>query len=491
MTGELPLNGRNVLQLMKLAPDVSPGGSRCFAQGASRPESTVTFVSASGARSNETAFYLDGGINEDPYTEIANIFPNPDAIQEFSVQTNSYSAKFGGRGGGVVNAATRSGANQFHGSAFEFFRNYDLNARNFFASTTDGLKRNQYGFSLGGPVQKNKTFFFASWQATKVRSVPAQNEAVTPTAAQRGGDFSTISTQLVDPNNNVPFPGNQVPTSRFDPIALKVLGGVPVGAPGTGLAFYPTSTHTDDNQWMGRVDHNFSEKIRVFARYLYDRLEQPSSIINNNILSVSDAAYWQSQNITLGAAYVPNPHLVGDLTLTYNRVAHVALGPKDIPGWVDLGVNVADEAANSGSPVRDSISTLEATSAPTGIRSTGFRAANMTFPTTGPTSKGLTRCSLEGKLSSSRAYWSRCSCHKDRLLFQVRFPATTCLTLCWANQVISNNSALPMRAYIAFSRRCTSMTPGRLREGSHSISESDGSLGECLASKAINTRSLP
>jgi len=348
MTGELPLNGRNVLQLMTLAPDVSPGGSRCFAQGASRPESTVTFVSASGARSNETAFYLDGGINEDPYTEIANIFPNPDAIQEFSIQTNSYSAKFGGRGGGVVNAATRSGANQFHGSAFEFFRNYNLNARNFFASTTDGLKRNQYGFSLGGPVQKNKTFFFASWQATKVRSVPAQNEAVTPTAAQRGGDFSAISTQLVDPNNNVPFPGNQVPTSRFDPIALKVLDGVPVGAPGTGLAFYPTSTHTDDNQWVGRVDHNFSEKTRVFARYLYDRLEQPSSIINNNILSVSDAAYWQSQNITLGAAYVPNPHLVGDLTLTYNRVAHVALGPKDIPGWIDLGVNVADEAATAG-----------------------------------------------------------------------------------------------------------------------------------------------
>ena len=140
MARELPLNGRNVLQLMSLAPDVSPGGSRCFAQGASRPEAAVTFISASGARSNETAFYLDGGINEDPYTEIANVFPNPDAIQEFSIQTNSYSAKFGGRGGGVVNAATRSGGNAFHGTAFEFLRNYDLNARNFFASTTDGLK---------------------------------------------------------------------------------------------------------------------------------------------------------------------------------------------------------------------------------------------------------------------------------------------------------------------------------------------------------------
>jgi Carboxypeptidase regulatory-like domain/TonB-dependent Receptor Plug Domain len=348
MARELPLNGRNVLQLMALAPDVSPGGSRCFAQGASRPESTVTFISASGARSNETAFYLDGGINEDPYTEIANIFPNPDAIQEFSVQTNSYSAKFGGRGGGVVNAATRSGANDFHGSAFEFIRNYDFNARNFFASSSDGLKRNQYGFGLGGPVRKNNTFFFVSWQDTKVRSVPTQNEAVTPTAAERAGDFSAISTQLVDPNNNVPFPNNQIPLSRFDPIALKVLNQVPVGAPGTGLAFYPTSTHTDDNQWMGRVDHNFSDKFRIFARYLYDRLDQPASIINNNILSVADATYWQSQNVTLGGSYIPRPNLVVDLTLTYNRVVNISLGPKDLPGWVDLGVNVADEATQAG-----------------------------------------------------------------------------------------------------------------------------------------------
>src|SRR5439155_11674276 len=157
MARELPLNGRNVLQLMALAPDVSPGGSRCFGQGASRPESKVTFVSASGARSNETAFYLDGGINEDPYTEIANIFPNPDAIQEFSVQSNSYSARFGGRGGGVVNAATRSGGNQFHGSAFEFVRNHNFNAKNYFATSDDGLKRNQYGFT--GPPRLKPYWF--------------------------------------------------------------------------------------------------------------------------------------------------------------------------------------------------------------------------------------------------------------------------------------------------------------------------------------------
>lgn len=268
MARELPLDGRNVLQLMALAPDVSPGGSRCFAQGAARPESKITFVSSSGARSNETGFYLDGGLNEDPYTEVANIFPNPDAIQEFSFQTNSYNAKFSGRGGGVVNAATRSGGNEFHGTAFEYLRNHALNARNFFASSDDGLKRNQYGFSFGGPVQKNKTFFFVSWQATKVRSVPTQNVAVTPTSAELGGDFSAISTQLTDPNTQVPFAGNQIPVSRFDPVAMKVLNDVPVGQLGTGLAFYPTYTRTDDNQWVGRLDRNFGEKF-AYSRAIY------------------------------------------------------------------------------------------------------------------------------------------------------------------------------------------------------------------------------
>jgi hypothetical protein len=167
MAEELPLNGRNPLQLMALSPDISPSVPNAYysyyGQHATRPESTTTFVSASGGRGDSSAFYLDGGINEDPYTQVANIFPNPDAIGEFSYQTNSYSAKFGGRGGGVVNAVTRGGTNEFHGDAFEFLRNYALNARNFFASGQDGLKRNQYGFALGGPVQKNKTFFFTSW----------------------------------------------------------------------------------------------------------------------------------------------------------------------------------------------------------------------------------------------------------------------------------------------------------------------------------------
>src|SRR5213076_479392 len=132
---------RNVLQLMQLTPGTL-GGAGSFNQSATRPETLQ--VSASGGRGNSTTFVLDGGLHEDPYTLVANVTPNPDAIQEFSFQTNNYSSKFGGRGGGVMNAVTRGGTNQLHGALFEFLRNSNLNARNFFAPAQDGLKRNQY-----------------------------------------------------------------------------------------------------------------------------------------------------------------------------------------------------------------------------------------------------------------------------------------------------------------------------------------------------------
>ena len=343
MAEELPLNGRNVLQLMSLAPDVSPsvpmGYYSYYGQGATRPESATAFVSASGGRGNSSAFYLDGGINEDPYTQVSNVFPNPDAIQEFSFITNSYDAKFGGRGGGVVNAVTRGGTNDLHGSLFEFVRNGDLNARNFFASTNDGLKRNQYGISVGGPIQKNKTFFFGSWQGTTLRSVPTENEAITGTAAERAGDFSAISTPLVNPGG-APFPRNQVPTSLFDPVSLKILALTPVGAPGTGLVYYPSVVTQNDNQVVARIDHNFGDKFRLYGRYLYDYLDVPSGSINTNILTAAPDKTWRSQNFALNAAYTFRPDLVATATATFNRVINLQIGPSGLPSLTSLGVAI-------------------------------------------------------------------------------------------------------------------------------------------------------
>ena len=346
MAVDLPLNGRNVLQLMALSPDVSPsraGGNWIpYAQNAIRPEATSVFMSASGGRGNSTAFYLDGGINEDNYDQVANVYPNPDALQEFSYETNNYSAKYGGRGGGVVNAVTRGGTNQLHGSAFEFLRNGDLNARNFFASKNDGLKRNQYGFSLGGPIQKNKTFFFVDWEGTKLRAQPSQNEATVPTAAEREGDFSAISTQLVNPGTGAPFTNNQVDPSLFNPITAKVLNLLPVGAPGTGVAYYTSQTINNDNQAVARVDHSFGSKYRFSGRYFYDQLNVPIEADTRNVLTATDSTMWRSQNLTLNGEFLLHPNLIATVTATYDRVIINQQGVRGFPSWTQLGVNIRD-----------------------------------------------------------------------------------------------------------------------------------------------------
>lgn len=347
MAESLPLNGRNVLQLMLLAPDTSPslpsGGSSYYGQAATRPESELTFVSASGGRANSTAFYLDGGIDEDPLTQVANIFPNPDAIQEFSFNTSTYSAKFGGQGGGVVNAVTRGGTNSFHGTAFEFIRNYALNANNYFSTTSDGLRRNQYGATLGGPIQHDKMFFFGAWQGLKLNSTPTTSTAITPTQAERNGDFSSISTQLVNPRTGTPYIGNQIDPSTFDSVSQKILSYLPVGDPKTGLSYYATKTINDDNQWIGRLDRSFGNKLRLYGRYLYDDLEEPATLVNNNLLSVGSSLSYLSQNWAVNGSYIFSPNLIFDSTITFNDLNAVRTGP-NLPSFTDLGMNVKNVA---------------------------------------------------------------------------------------------------------------------------------------------------
>jgi hypothetical protein len=362
MARELPLNGRNILQLLALTPDVSPNSGTVYRQFATRPESGHIMVSASGGRGNSTAFYLDGGLNEDPYTQVANVFPNPDAIGEFSFQTNSYDAKFSGRGGGVVNAVTRSGTNKFHGTAFEFLRNNSFNARNYFAPTDDGLKRNQYGFTLGGPVRKDKNFFFVSWQHTKLRSTPSQNNAHTFTQAEVNGDWSalcpagftnglcndlTTGVQLhhVD-DPSTPYLGNQIPTSAYDPVALKIAAITPLGDPATGQAFYTSNSLQDDNQWVVRDDHTVNDKFRIFGRYLIDRLNEPQPAAQN-ILAAKPSVYYKSQNATLSALYLPKPNLTANLNFTYSRAIIIYTGPK-LPGLTELGANVPNLITGGG-----------------------------------------------------------------------------------------------------------------------------------------------
>jgi hypothetical protein len=334
---ELPLNGRNVLQLMQLTPGTVVG-TGSFNQSATRPETGSQLISASGGRGNSTTFVLDGGLHEDPYTEVANVAPNPDAIQEFSFQTNNYSAKFSGRGGGVVNMVTKSGANDFHGALFEYVRNAALNGRNFFVATDDGLKRNQYGAALGGRVIRNKTFFFFAWQGTQLRQRPGTSTAIVPTAAQRQGDFAGGG-QLLDPGTKQPIPGNVIPASQLDPVAQKVLQSIPLPNQPNGLLYYVVASSQTDNQYIGRIDHHFSNKHRLSGRYFYDGLDNPGLIDFQNRLTNAPNKFWDSQSFNLNDTYTVLPNLLTNTTLSYSRTFNIQLG-QNFPGNKALGINV-------------------------------------------------------------------------------------------------------------------------------------------------------
>src|SRR5947209_5646338 len=222
---ELPLNGRQVTQLVTLsgaaAEFVPASAGQSLISNKNYPGSTA--VSVAGGQGGQTLFLLDGGNNMDPISNIGLPMPFPDALQEFEVETSSLPANYGTQPGGVVNVVTKSGGNQFHGSAFEFLRNYAVNARNFFAPTRDSLKRNQlpqtdcdslkrnqFGGAVGGPILKNKLFFFGGYQGTREKVAPAANINFVATAATLQGDFSQISACNGNVALKAPFVGNKV-----------------------------------------------------------------------------------------------------------------------------------------------------------------------------------------------------------------------------------------------------------------------------------------
>jgi hypothetical protein len=357
-TEQLPLNGRDILLLMAVAPDSSPTYST-YLQYASRPEAADALVTGSTeSRGDSTTFMLDGGLNMDTYTPVANVFPNPDAVQEFTYQTNSTNAKYGGLGGGIVNAVTRGGTNQFHGSAFEYVRNGDVNARNFFAADQDTMKRNQFGGSVGFPIQKDKMFGFFSFQRTTFRYGTTANVAYGPTAAELAGDWTQDLVAGIQLYNNepsattyatnnstfitgstVPFPDNQVPTSLYAPIAYKILALVPKGDPITGKITYYAPTINNDPQYVARVDRNFGDKWRLSGSLLVDTYEAPLEQDPNNALTATAAANWPSKHGALNLAYSFGPTLFTTVGATFSRALINYTGTHAWPTTIQLGAN--------------------------------------------------------------------------------------------------------------------------------------------------------
>jgi hypothetical protein len=329
---ELPLNGRNPLQLQYLVAGSS--GSTDPAGG----QSENTSVSIGGMRANSNNYALDGADNQDPFFNTPSMFPNPDALEEFSLQTSNYSAELGRNAGAVMNAVTRSGGNQLRGTLFEFLRNQDLDARSFFSNSVSPFKRNQFGATVGGPIRKDKTFFFGSYQGTRVKSEPGTQTPIVFSAAQRTGDF-TGAKSIKDPLTGNPFPNNIIPTSRLSQPALNFMNAfVPLPNAANNVYTFPNEATTVDDQVVAKIDHTVSAANHLSGRLLYERNntnQVPNALDVPGFWAIINYANW---NVSVNDIHTFSPRLVNQFifgfnNITRNQLPHVAAQKS----WVDLG----------------------------------------------------------------------------------------------------------------------------------------------------------
>lgn len=353
---ELPLNGRNPLQLQLLVPGVVPsvGGANLAQNG------TITM---NGVRGTSNNYLLDGGDNNDPQISVAALVPNPDALEEFSILTNNYSAEYGRNAGGVINAVTKSGTNQLRGSLYEFVRNDAFDARNFFSLVQPKLRRNQFGASAGGPVTlprlyrgKDRTFFFVSYEGLRERRASTFSNLVVPSALERQGDFSQSARKPADPLTRQPFPDNRIPATRLDPAAVKFLDiFIPLpNAPGNAHIFNAPE-ELNSNHILARGDHSFTVNHRLSLRFFNDRSRQ----VNSAGLPIlrSDVRF-NTSNSMASYSWILSPALLNTFQFTFGRT-DLARGPLPVQGGLNyekLGVCAPSDTPNLATNWRGQVS---------------------------------------------------------------------------------------------------------------------------------------
>ena len=318
---ELPLNGRNVNELVALAGAAAPAVTLT---GSSRDPFAQGNVSVAGGLNTGLNYKLDGADHNNPYQGSYLSMPFPDAMQEFKVETSATSAKQGGKSAGEVSLVTKSGTNEFHGDVFEFVRNGIFNARNAFAPTRDTLKRNQYGGTIGGPVMKNKLFFFQGFQGTKNRSTPPELFAYVPTAAMLAGDFRAIASPACQSARQItlatPFVNNQIDPKSFSAPAVKFASFLPKTDDPCGKVFYSSPTIDDWTNWITRVDYQMTANHSLFGRYLRETRVQPVGFdINGNLLATDNGVNGKNNAFTVGSTYLIGANIVNAARVTYNK----------------------------------------------------------------------------------------------------------------------------------------------------------------------------
>jgi hypothetical protein len=341
---ELPLNGRNPADLITLSgPAVmaSTSTSRSF-QGVSGGEG----ISVAGGTAFGTTYRLDGAMHNNPFDNFNLPLPFPDALQEFKVETSALTAQNGVHSGAAVNAVTKSGTNNIHGDAFEFLRNGVFDARNFFAASRDTLKRNQFGGTIGGPIKKNKLFFFAGFQGTTTRTAPPTNFGFVPTAAMIGGDFTAYAAAGCQGTNKVlpaslGFVNNKIPQNLLSPAAVAIASKyLPKTSDPCGKTFFGIVTAQNEIQGVGRGDYQVSDKQTMFVRYIATTYHQPIpyTLSPNVLATVTGGRDNLAQTYTFGDTYLLSPTKVNSFRAAYDRTG-IARAAVDDFGPVDVGIN--------------------------------------------------------------------------------------------------------------------------------------------------------
>lgn len=362
---DLPLNGRNFVQLLTIATGVQPPMGATAGTIQTRGENNevgVEGASVNGARAGSNDFRYDGIQSQDTDNSVLLVVPSVDAIQEFKVQTSAMDASFGRAGGGTINLIMKSGTNQLHGGAFEFLRNSALDAKNFFDAPTKPIppfRMNQFGGTLGGPIRKDKTFFFVDYQGKRERQAQTYLNTL-PSSALTAGNFSGQSLTIYDPATTRasassatgvirdPFPGNVIPPNRFNTTGLNLANLYPSpNLPGlTNNYLYNPILMLTDDQFDARVDHRFNDFNNVFARYSFMQLPAvnpgylPAPAIGANP-GYPGHSFTRGQQMALGYVHVFSTNVVYEFRAGWSR------GHNTNEGF-DKGTNLSDKLGIPG-----------------------------------------------------------------------------------------------------------------------------------------------
>lgn len=341
----LPIVNRNVYDLLSLVPGVQTN-TQSFTLG--YPQQQVLINGGIQIKnSGSTSYYLDGGTNMTGLRNTGNVQPNPDAVDQFRVETNNYSAEYGRFPNGVINVITKSGSNKWHGSLFEFWRETALNAKSYNSPAASPLHRHQFGGTIGGPIVHDKTFFFFSYGGLRQITTSFLNSAVVPTLAQRGGDFSanlptqsgaiTSCTQklsaadtqagnfvVCNPTTRRPFGGNLVPKSMLDPTVQNLvntngtLPSIPLpNAADNYFQGYVTLPYNTD-EYLLKVDHNFSPTHRLSGE-VFENGGVNTANAGGNLTWSKQNYVFRQWNAVLSDTYTFNPNWVNEAWLSYAR----------------------------------------------------------------------------------------------------------------------------------------------------------------------------